>query len=153
MTDSLSAAYPELGKRLPKLRLAELPTPVEWRAFHTPAGARQIAIKRDDISGPVYGGNKIRKLDYILRRALDRNAKRVATFGAAGSNHALATAVLAREVGLECTCFLSHQARSPKIPRTLNMHRLLGTEIVRFGGSIPTLPLFRRYLLFSDAVD
>ena len=146
MSDSLSAAYPLLGKRLPKLRLAELPTPVELQELHTPAGNRQIAIKRDDISSPIYGGNKIRKLDYILRRALDRNAKRVATFGAAGSNHALATAMLARETGLECTCFLTHQARSPKIPRTLNMHRRLGTEIVRFGGSIPALPLFRKYL-------
>lgn len=146
MSDSLSAVYPELGKRLPKLQLAELPTPVEMQAIHTPAGVRHIAIKRDDISSPVYGGNKIRKLEYILRRAVDRKAKRVATFGAAGSNHALATAVLAREAGLACTCFLTHQARSPRIPRTLNMHRLLGTEIVRFGGSIPTLPLFRKYL-------
>jgi len=146
MSDSLSAAYPLLGKRLPKLQLAELPTPVKLQELHTPAGIRRIAIKQDDISSPVYGGNKIRKLDYILRRAQDRNAKRVATFGAAGSNHALATAMLAREAGLECTCFLTHQARSSKIPRTLNMHRRLGTEIVRFGGSIPTLPLFRKYL-------
>lgn len=146
MSDSLSAAYPLLSERLPKLQLAELPTPAGLQELHTPAGTRQIAIKRDDISSPVYGGNKIRKLEYILRRALDRDAKRVATFGAAGSNHALATAMLAKETGLACTCFLTHQARSPKIPRTLNMHRCLGTEIVRFGGSIPTLPLFRKYL-------
>ena len=146
MSDSLSAAYPELGKRLPKLRLADLPTPVEVKEIQTPAGVRQVAIKRDDISSSLYGGNKIRKLDYILRRALDRNAKRVATFGAAGSNHALATAVHAKETGLECTCFLSHQKQSPKVPLALNMHRRLGTEIVHFGGSIPTLPLFRKFL-------
>ena len=146
MSDSLSAAYPELGKRLPKLQLADLPTPVELKEIHTPAGARQVAIKRDDISSPLYGGNKIRKLDYLLMRALDRKAKRVATFGAAGSNHALATALLAREAGLECTCFLSHQKWSPKVPLNLNMHRQLGTEIVRFGGSIPALPLFRKFL-------
>ncbi len=146
MSDSLSAAYPELGRRLPKLQLADLPTPVELKEIHTPAGVRQVAIKRDDISSPVYGGNKIRKLDYILRRALDRNATRVATFGAAGSNHALATAILAREIGLDCTCFLTHQKYSPKVPLALNMHRRIGTEIIRFGGSIPTLPLFRKYL-------
>lgn len=151
MRDSLSVVFPGLGKRLPKLQLAELPTPVELQEIHTAAGVRHIAIKRDDLSSPVYGGNKVRKLEYILRRALDRKAQRVATFGAAGSHHALATAVHAKDAGLACTCFLAHQKRSPRIPRALNMHRLLGTEIVRFGGSIPTLPLFRKYLQHRNA--
>lgn len=146
MSDFLSAAYPELGRQLPKLPLADLPTPVELHDIDTAAGPRRIALKRDDLTNPLYGGNKIRKLEYVLRRALDRNAKRVATFGAVGSNHALATAVLAHEAGLECTCFLAHQKRTAKIPRTLNMHRRLGTEIVRFGGPVPSVPLFRKYL-------
>jgi D-cysteine desulfhydrase len=146
MSDCLSAAYPALGQHLKKLDLAELPTPVEHTEFDTPHGSRCIAVKRDDISSPHYGGNKIRKLEYIFRRALDRGAKRVATFGAAGSNHALATAVLAKQVGLECTCFLGHQKRTPKVARALNMYRLLGTEIVRYGGSSERLALFRKYL-------
>ena len=146
MKDYLSAAFPSLGQRLQKMPLAVLPTPLERTIFVTPRGSRRITVKRDDISNPMYGGNKIRKLEYIFRRALDRDAKRVATFGAAGSNHALATAVLAKQVGLECTCFLTHQKRSPKIPRTLNMHRHLGTEIVRFGGTIDQLAVFRKYL-------
>ncbi len=146
MNDFLSAAFPLLGQRLQKLELAELPTPVEQMKIVTSRGSRKVLVKRDDISGTTYGGNKIRKLEYILRRALDRKARRVATFGAAGSNHALATAVLARQVGLECTCFLTHQKRTPKVARTLNMHRSLGTEIVRYGGTIEPLPLFRHYL-------
>ena len=146
MTDFLAATYPVLGQRLKKLQLAELPTPLEQAEITAPGGLRDIYLKRDDVSNSQYGGNKIRKLEYILRRALDRGAKRVATFGAAGSNHALATAVLAKQVGLECTCFLSHQKRTPKVARTLNMHRLLGTEIVRYGGSIDQLALFRKYL-------
>ena len=146
MSDCLSATYPALGQHLKKLQLAELPTPVERTEFGTPHGSRCIAVKRDDISGPHYGGNKIRKLEYIFSRALDRGAKRVATFGAAGSNHALATAVLAKQVGLKCTCFLGHQKCTPKVPLALNMHRLLGTEIVRYGGSVDQLALFRRYL-------
>jgi len=93
-----------------------------------------------------YGGNKVRKLEYLLQRAVERKAQRVATFGAAGSNHALATAILANDIGLDCTCFLAHQKRTPKVPRTLNMHRRLGTEIVRYGGSIDQLALFRKYL-------
>lgn len=146
MTDALANAFPLLGKRLRKVALAELPTPVMQTEVETPAGSRAIAVKRDDVSSHLYGGNKIRKLEYIFRRALDQGATRVATFGAAGSNHALATAILARDTGLDCTCFLSHQKRTPKVPFTLNMHRQLGTEIVRYGGSIELLPLFRKYL-------
>lgn len=146
MSDCLSATFPALGQHLKKLPLAALPTPVEHAEFDTPHGSRCIAVKRDDVSGPHYGGNKIRKLEYFFRRALDRGAKRVATFGAVGSNHALATAVLAKQVGLECTCFLTHQTCTPKVPIALNMHRFLGTEIVRYGGSVDQLALFRKYL-------
>jgi len=151
MTDALANAYPRLGERLRKVRLADLPTPVFAREVATPAGDRLVAVKRDDVTNPLYGGNKVRKLEYIFQRALDRKATRVATFGAAGSNHALATAILANDIGLECTCFLAHQKRTPKVPYTLNMHRRLGTEIVRYGGSIETLPLFRQYLQHRHA--
>ena len=146
MIDFLSKAFPQLGRRLQKTQLADLPTPVSTGRVTLSVGKRDVAIKRDDVSNTHYGGNKIRKLEYIFRRALDHGAKRVATFGAAGSNHALATAVLAKELGLGCTCFLAHQKRTPKVPRTLNMHRHLGTEIVRYGGSIDQLALFRKHL-------
>jgi len=146
MSDYLAAAFPILGERLPKTPLADLPTPLEQHTIETQAGARTILVKRDDLTSAAYGGNKIRKLEYIFQRAIERSAKRVATFGSVGSNHALATAILARKVGLECTCFLAHQTRTPKIPYTLNMHRGLGTEIVRYGGGIDTLRLFRKYL-------
>ncbi len=146
MSDYLAAAYPTLGERLPKMRLADLPTPLEQHALDTQAGSRSIFVKRDDLSNTSYGGNKIRKLEYIFHRALDRNAARVATFGSVGSNHALATAIHAKGAGLECTCFLAHQMRTPKIPYALNMHRQLGTEIVRYGGGVDTLSLFRQFL-------
>ncbi len=146
MTNALANAYPLLGERLRKVRLAELPTPVFLKEVTTPSGARSVAVKRDDITNPLYGGNKVRKLEYIFQRALDQKSTRVATFGTAGSNHALATAILANDIGLDCTCFLAHQKRTPKVPYTLNMHRRLGTEIVRYGGSIASLPLFREHL-------
>ena len=151
MTDALAKAYPRLGERLQKVRLAELPTPVFLKEVATPSGGRSIAVKRDDLTNSLYGGNKVRKLEYIFERALERKATRVATFGAAGSNHALATAILANDIGLDCTCFLAHQKRTPKVPYTLNMHRRLGTEIVRYGKSVDTLPLFREYLQHRNA--
>ena len=146
MGDSLEAAFPVFADRVPNTAIAELPTPVSTGELSLPGGDVEIAIKHDEASSELYGGNKVRKLEYLLRRAQDRGAERVATFGAAGSNHALATAIHARAVGLECTCFLAHQTRTPKVPITLNMHRRVGTEIIRFGHNIEPLPLARKYL-------
>lgn len=146
MTDYLANAYPGLVGKLRKRSIASLPTPISHHEVQLPAGTRSISVKHDDQTNAIYGGNKVRKLEYILQHALDRGAERVATFGAVGSNHALATAIHAREAGLECTCFLAHQKRTPNISRTLNMHLKLGTEIVRYGGSVDRIELFRRYL-------
>ncbi len=146
MTDYLGKAYPTLAIHLRKRSFASLPTPVSCHAIDLAAGKRQITVKHDDQTSPIYGGNKIRKLEYIFQRAKDRGAKRVATFGAVGSNHALATAIHAREFGLDCTCFLAHQPHTPNITRTLDKHLELGTEIVRWGGSVDRLALYRKYL-------
>ncbi len=146
MTDYLGNAYPKLAEKLRKSPIASLPTPVTHHEIALKTGTHSIAVKHDDKTSSIYGGNKIRKLEYILRRASDRGASRVATFGAVGSNHALATAIHARELGFGCTCFLAHQTRNPNIPKVLNMHLELGTEIVRWGGSVDRLALYRRYL-------
>ncbi|MBT8087917.1 MAG: pyridoxal-phosphate dependent enzyme [Gammaproteobacteria bacterium] len=146
MPDSLAARYPRLARRLDKMTLAELPSPVTGVEFETPAGRRSISVKRDDISSSLYGGNKIRKLEYLLQRAKERGARRVATFGAVGSHHALATAIFAAQSNLECTCFLAPQSRAAGIARTLNMHRRLGTEIVPISRSIDALATLRQYL-------
>lgn len=146
MTDSLLAAFPRLATRLGKMRLAELPTPVGSAQFESVSGERTISIKRDDMSNLSYGGNKIRKLDYILQRAREREAKRIATFGAVGSNHALATAILAVASGFDCTCLLAPQKSTPMIARTLNMHRRIGTELIPLGRSNDRLATYRRSL-------
>ena len=146
MTDYLANAYPKLAGKLRKCSFASLPTPVSRHEVKFPAGNRTVWVKHDDQSSAIYGGNKVRKLEYILQRAQDRGAERVATFGAVGSNHALATAIHARVAGLACTCFLAHQKRTPNIPETLDMHLQLGTELVCYGGSTDRLELYRRYL-------
>ena len=146
MGDLLAAAYPGIGKRLPKLAIADLPTPVTTHRLSSGSRTFGVAVKHDEATSSLYGGNKIRKLEYLLRRAIDRGARRVATFGAAGSNHALATAIHASELGLDCTCFLSHQKVTPNVARTLNMHRRLGTEIFRWGHDVDQVALFRERL-------
>lgn len=134
MSDHLAAAFPRLATHVPKSSLANLPTPVSQASLPAGAGARLISIKHDSLSGDLYGGNKVRKLEYLLCRANEREALRVATFGTAGSNHALATALYSHALGVECTCLLSHQARTPFVASVLNTHLQVGTELVPFGG-------------------
>jgi D-cysteine desulfhydrase len=146
MTDYLGNAYPRLAGKLRKKSFASLPTPISHHTLQLAGVSGTITVKHDDQTSSLYGGNKIRKLEYIFERARKHGAKRVATFGAAGSNHALATAIHAKAFGFDCTCFLAHQKRTPNIAKTLRMHLELGTELVRYGGSVNRLDLFRRYL-------
>ncbi len=134
-TDYLSARFPNLGKSLSREIFAELPTPASHVAVDHASGQRTISIKHDNLTGDLYGGNKVRKLEYLLKHACEKHCKRIATFGSAGSNHALATSLYSRKLGLDCTCFLSHQAKTPMAPQTLNMHIRNGTELVIYGGS------------------
>jgi D-cysteine desulfhydrase len=124
-----------LAARLPKTALAKLPTQVTEKHLTTASGRRSVAIKYDNLTGDIYGGNKVRKLEYLLCRARDRRANRVATFGTVASNHALATALYATTLGLECTCLLSHQSRTPLAAAVLNSHLQIGTEIICLDGT------------------
>ncbi|MGM0555616.1 MAG: 1-aminocyclopropane-1-carboxylate deaminase/D-cysteine desulfhydrase [Myxococcota bacterium] len=92
--------YPP-ARDLPHIELADLPTPVEKLS----EAARHVDIpslwvKRDDVTGKIYGGNKVRKLEFLLGDAKDKGHDQVWTVGAIGSNHALATCLYAREVDL-----------------------------------------------------
>ncbi len=147
MTDSIGMLFPRLAQHLPKTVIADLPTPLREYSFSSTPAAFPVFVKRDDLSSELYGGNKIRKLEYILQRAKDRNAERVATLGTVASNHALATAICAQRLNLGCTCFLSHQSKTPKAPLALNMHLKQHTEIVRFGGNRASrIQTLRKYL-------
>jgi len=134
-SDYLQARFPVLGEKLPRMRLATLPTPVHELEIDPGSGRRSLSIKYDNLTGSTYGGNKVRKLEYIFPCALAKGCRRIATFGAAGSNHALATALYARQAGFECTAFLSHQAKTGLVAATLNMHLRNHTDLVRYGGA------------------
>ncbi|RDV39192.1 pyridoxal-phosphate dependent enzyme [Bradymonadaceae bacterium TMQ3] len=89
-------------RALGHVRLGNLPTPVEsYSALAEKLGIGELWVKRDDLTGSIYGGNKVRKLEFILADALAVGHERVWTVGALGSHHVLATALYAREVGLE----------------------------------------------------
>ena len=133
--DYLAERFPELGRRLGRVRLAELPTPVRTQRVLLADRERTVLVKHDNLTSAVYGGNKVRKLEYLLAPVGRKPARRLATFGTVGSHHALATALFARDAGYECTCFLAHQRKTAAVPATLNLLLHSGTEIVRYGGA------------------
>lgn len=122
--------YPLLGEKLPYVSLGEFPTPVQkLDRFGDDVGVGQLFIKRDDLSGEVYGGNKVRKLEFVLGDALQNGAKEVVTFGCAGSNHALATAIYARQVGLRSISILRPQPNAGYVGRNLLMSHYSDAEL------------------------
>lgn len=126
MTLPLFRRYQDLVA-LPVAGIADLPTPLEpLPGEHDPGS---ILVKRDDLTNAAYGGNKVRKLDFLLGRARADGCKAVITFGAYGSNHALATALHARALGLEPHVALSPQAPGPFAAATLLAHAGLATVL------------------------
>ena len=90
-------------RHLPRVRISLLPTPlVEMRRLGDFLGGPRIFIKRDDLTGVALGGNKTRKLEFLLGEALSQGCDTVITGGAMQSNHCRQTAGAAAAVGLEC---------------------------------------------------
>jgi L-cysteate sulfo-lyase len=88
--------------RFPRLRFAHLPTPLEpLPALSKLLGGPQLWIKRDDCTGLAGGGNKTRKLEFLLAEALEQGADTIITQGATQSNHARQTAAIAVKLGLQ----------------------------------------------------
>ena len=110
----------------PRLTLAHAPTPLEPApVFSSQMTASQVWLKRDDCTGLAFGGNKARKLEYLMAAAKDAGAETVITFGGVQSNHTRSTAAAARRLGIDCHMIL---AGSPpdEVTGNLLLDRLLG---------------------------
>src|SRR5271168_1280101 len=93
--------------RFPRIRFAHLPTPLEHMPNLSRAlGGPEIWIKRDDCTGMSSGGNKTRKLEYLMAEARDQGADIVLTQGATQSNHARQTAACAAKMRIDCHILL-----------------------------------------------
>lgn len=130
--------YPELVATVPYVQCASLPTPLEHcHGLGKVLQHNNIFIKRDDATGAhdLYGGNKVRKLEFLLGDALKKGAKRVVTFGCVGTNHGLATACHAQQCGLECLLFLKNQPNSPVVRQNLLLDHYFNAKIQIFGNN------------------
>jgi len=133
--------YPGLKHRLAHISLGTFPTRVEkLERLGQKVGVNDLYVKRDDLSGEVYGGNKVRKLEFILARGLAEGAKEVLTFGYAGSNHATATAVYAEQLGLRSISMLLPQPNAEYVRRNLLLSYCCNAELLE-NRNVPLLKM------------
>ncbi|HSB89470.1 MAG TPA: D-cysteine desulfhydrase family protein [Anaerolineales bacterium] len=131
--------------RLPRLRFAHLPTPLEpMPRLSAALGGPSLWIKRDDQTGLALGGNKARKLEYILAEAQAHGARRLLTTGAVQSNQCRQTAAAAARFGFECTLVLAGHPPSETTGNLL-LDGLLGADIVWSGEEKPAEVLKRAF--------
>lgn len=128
---------PDFASRLaghPRVALASLPTPLEEApglrvALGGAARCPRILVKRDDLTGLGLGGNKARKLDYLMGQALAEGATTVITTGAVQSNHARMTAAAASRCGLKAHLVLTTSSDDPPVEGNLLLDRLFGAAV------------------------
>ena len=142
-------------KDLPRYPLAQLPTPITdavrlREALGGPSKCPRILIKRDDLTGLGLGGNKARKLEYLIADALAKGAHTVITTGAVQSNHARMTAAAACIAGLRCVLVLTSRHAVPPIEGNLLLDRLFGAEVRFVPAEDPMLAVGRDEEVVAD---
>lgn len=120
--------YPAALSSLPRFPLAKLPTPIDALAkLSQRLGGPRLLIKRDDLTGLATGGNKTRKLEFLIADALLKDADCVITAGGPQSNHCRQTAAAAAIAGLDCHLVLGGSPQPPV--GNLLLDQLLGARI------------------------
>src|SRR5438105_12073065 len=122
------AAFPRLG-------LANLPTPLEpMKRLTARFGGPRLWVKREDATGLGLGGNKLRKLDYVLREALASGADTIVSGGVVQSNSQRQVAAAAARLGLACHLAVYHGRFEPPAPEYKTsgnafLNRLFGAHL------------------------
>jgi L-cysteate sulfo-lyase len=122
------AAFPRLG-------LADLPTPLEpMKRLTAHLGGPRLWIKRDDATGLGFGGNKLRKLDYVLHDAVSEGADTIVSGGVVQSNSQRQVAAVAAKLGLACHLAVYHGRLAPPTPEyetsgNAFLNRLFGAHL------------------------
>ena len=112
--------YPKLKGRIPWIPLGNFPTPVQkLDNLGREIGAGSFYVKRDDLSSNIYGGNKIRKLEFLLAEARQRGANTLITGGGVGSNFSLATTIHGQRLGMRTILLLMDQPTAEYAKRNM----------------------------------
>lgn len=146
-------ALPRLAGAVPWRPLAHLPTPVErCTAIASWLGRDDVWMKRDDLASPLYGGNKVRRYEFILADAEQRGAKRLVTAGGLASTQAMATALFGRALGFHVRIVLFDQPITRFAKRALLVDADAGAELV-WGGNYVTTVVRTIEALARDRAD
>ncbi|MDQ8728317.1 D-cysteine desulfhydrase family protein [Bradyrhizobium sp. LHD-71] len=130
--------YSDLENRLARygrVGLANLPTPLQpLKRLTEHLGGPQLWVKREDCTGLGFGGNKLRKLDYVLREALDAGADTLVSGGVVQSNSQRQVAAVAAKLGLECHLAVYHGRLKPPTPEyetsgNVLLNKLFGAQL------------------------
>ncbi|MEX1032201.1 MAG: D-cysteine desulfhydrase family protein [Cellvibrionaceae bacterium] len=112
-----------------RLSLANRPTPLQaLDRISDDLGGPRVWLKRDDLTGSLLSGNKIRKLEFVVAQALAEGCDTLITCGGVQSNHCRATAVVAAQLGLK-VCLILREDNPPAADGNLLIDRLVGAEI------------------------
>ncbi len=137
----LFSAYPRLKGNIPCIRFGDYPTPVErLKGLEKELKVENLYIKREDGVSKLYGGNKIRKLEFILADAAAKGASHAVSFGYAGSNQTLASAVFLSEVGINPISMHLRQPNAKYVRKNLLYQNILGAEFHHYSGMATIYP-------------
>jgi D-cysteine desulfhydrase len=125
--------YPNLEGKVPWVSLlTDIPSKVERLTElekHLNLNSGAIYIKRDDKIHNIYGGNKLRKYEFIFGEAIRKKKKGMITIGGIGTNHGTACAIMTKELGLKCELFLSLQPLTWHVQRSLLLYDHFGAKL------------------------
>lgn len=114
LSQTIYNVFPRLETRLGCVSLGDFPTPVEPLSYLGPLkiDPSTLWVKREDMSSPIYGGNKIRTLEWLFAQAINTGCDEICSTGSYGSNHAVATVLHAPRFGLRSSVMLHPQPYS-----------------------------------------
>jgi len=130
--------YPALDGNIPWIKLAPLRTPVkELINLEERLGINSLWVKCDDLSSTLYGGNKPRKLEFVLAEALNQGCEKVMTAGYIGSNHCVANAIFCNQLNLKPIAVLIDQPVTTYVKNNLLLNLYFKNEIFYSQKEIP----------------
>jgi len=137
-------------EKFERIKLGHFPTPIEHlKNISKYLGGPNIFIKRDDCTGLATGGNKTRKLEFLIPDAIKNKAELVVTVGAVQSNHARQTAAACTLMGLKCLIILEQRVKDPP-EAYMNSGNIFLDKL--FGADIKICPKNENFLKYYEKV-
>ena len=134
-------AFPDLARVVPWMPLAQVPTAVEpMSAIGSWLGRTEgVFMKRDDLVSPLYGGNKVRRYEFVLADAKAKGKTRIVTVGGLASTQAMATALFGKALGFEVRVVLFDQPITEFARQSIRGYLTAGADLIYGGGYVMTV--------------